>query len=284
MVPEEKKANNCGVLSLKDSKTVSLRVKAVAGKLSSSQLKILSEIVDKYGDGYVCSTARLNIEIPGIDKSLADSARAELSAADLSAGSTSSEVRSVVACKGTVCRHGCCDTWAIAETLEKEQGGRKLPRKLKIAVAGCPNNCSKVQFNDIGFIAHLYPDFTGDNCNLCGACEKACKEDAVKIADEKLIFEPELCVGCGDCIRKCKTGAIQVKKEGLSLYLGGRAGREIFIGDEAEGLIPVDDIPEITDRIITYFEENANKGEKFGVMMARMGKDRVFNELCLNSV
>ncbi|UUX92589.1 4Fe-4S binding protein [Methanoplanus endosymbiosus] len=283
MVSEDKKAKNSGILRLKESGTVSLRVKTVAGKLSSSQLKVLSEIVDQYGDGYICSTARLNIEIPGIDKSLADSVREELSVADLDVGSSKSEVRSIVACKGTVCRHGCCDTWAIAEKLEEEQGGRKLPRKLKIAIAGCPNNCSKVQFNDIGFMGHLYPFFDEDACTLCGACEKACKENALKIEDEKLNFNPELCVGCGDCIKKCSSDAVKISESGLTLYLGGRAGREIYIGEEAEGLIPEDKIPEITDCIITYFENNADIGERFGSMMARIGKGKVFNDLGLHS-
>ena len=284
MITGGRRTNNSGILRLKESGKVSVRVKAVAGRLSSGQLLKLSDLADNYGDGYICTTARLNIEIPGVDKSLAGSVIEELSDAELSAGSTASEVRSVAACKGTVCRHGCCDTWRIAEILEEEQAGRMLPRKIKIAVAGCPNNCSRVQLNDIGFMGHRYPEFRSAECNLCGACEKICNENAVRITDGKLTFDPELCIGCGDCIDICKNGSVLVKEAGVSLFLGGRAGREIIIGSHVRGLIPESEIPETAERLITYFSEHAKKGERFGSMTARIGKAKVFNDLGFDSL
>jgi len=175
----------------------------VAGSLSSEQLETLVRTARDHGQGEVCTTARLNLEIPGVSRTDVSDAAAELSEAGLVLGSTGPSVRSVVACKGTICRHGCCDTFGLTRQLEETEGGRPLPRKLKIAIAGCPNNCSRVQFNDIGFMGHRYPRFDEGECTQCGACETVCKEDAIAVGDDGLVFTAECCVGCGDCIAAC---------------------------------------------------------------------------------
>ncbi|MDE4908818.1 4Fe-4S binding protein [Methanogenium marinum] len=272
-----------GVLHLREKGVVSLRVKAVAGFLSAEQLEALARTARDYGQGEVCTTARLNLEIPGISKTDVTDAAAALSAADLVLGSTGPSVRSVVSCKGTICRHGCCDTFGIARQLEETEGGRPLPRKLKIAIAGCPNNCSRVQFNDIGFMGHRYPRFTEEECTQCGACETVCKEDAITMGDDGIVFSPKRCIGCGDCIAVCPKDAVSIADEGLSLFLGGRAGRKIRFGTEVKSRVAEMDVPAITERIITYFAENACDGERFGQMMDRLGDETVFRDLGLYS-
>ena len=278
-----KNSRQQGVLPLRENGVVSLRVKAVAGFFSSEQLETLAKTARDYGQGEVCTTARLNLEIPGIKRTDVSDAASALSEAGLLLGSTGPSVRSVVSCKGTICRHGCCDTFGIARQLEETEGGRPLPRKLKIAIAGCPNNCSRVQFNDIGFMGHRYPRFTEEECTLCGACETVCKEDAITMGDDGIIFSPERCIGCGDCIAACPEDAISIADDGLSVFLGGRAGRKIRFGTEVSGRIAEADVASLTDRIITYFAENACDGERFGQMMDRLGEEMVLRDLGLHS-
>ncbi len=278
-----KNSRQQGVLRLRENGVVSLRVKAVAGFLSSEQLETLARTAREYGQGEVCTTARLNLEIPGINKKNVSDAAAALSEAGLVLGSTGPSVRSVVACKGTICRHGCCDTFGIARQLEEKEGGRPLPRKLKIAIAGCPNNCSRVQFNDIGFMGHRYPRFDEGECTQCGACETVCKEDAITMSDDGIIFSLQHCIGCGDCITACPKDAISIAEEGLSLFLGGRAGRKIRFGTEVKGRVKEADVPELTNRIITWFAENACDGERLGQMMDRLGEEMVLRDLGLDS-
>jgi len=279
----EKKKKQSGVLRLRENGVVSLRVKAVAGLLSAEQLETLARTARDYGLGEVCTTARLNLEIPGVARAdVADASKA-LYEAGLVLGSTGPAVRSVVACKGTVCRHGCCDTFALSRALEETEGGRPLPRKLKIAIAGCPNNCARVQLNDIGFMGHRFPRFDAEACTRCGACEKVCREGAITVTDDEIVFSPERCIGCGDCISTCPADAISIAYEGLSLYLGGRAGREIRLGTEVPGLVAEADVPHVTERIITYFAEHAHDGERFVQMMDRIGEETVLRELGLDA-
>lgn len=275
----EKKKKQSGVLRLRENGVVSLRVKAVAGLLSAEQLETLARTARDYGRGEVCTTARLNLEVPGVARAdVADASKA-LSEAGLVLGSTGPAVRSVVACKGTICRHGCCDTFSLARELEETEGGRPLLRKLKIAIAGCPNNCARVQLNDIGFMGHRFPRFDAEGCTRCGACETVCREGAIAVTDDGIVFSSERCIGCGDCITACPKDAVLVADEGLSLYLGGRAGREIRLGTEVPGLVAEADVPLVTERIITYFAEHAHDGERFVQMMDRIGEETVLREL-----
>ncbi|WP_317064161.1 4Fe-4S binding protein [Methanoculleus caldifontis] len=55
-------------------------------------------------DGTTGLTARLNVEIPGVDRR--DVVAARLREAGIEPGSTGAAPRSVVGCKGTVCREG----------------------------------------------------------------------------------------------------------------------------------------------------------------------------------
>jgi len=53
-------------------------------------------------------------------------------------------------------------------------------------------------------------------------------------------------------------------EEWLSLFLGGRAGRKIRFGTEVPGHVAQADVPSITNRIVTWFAENAPDGERLG--------------------
>jgi len=47
-----------------------------------------------------------------------------------------------------------------------------------------------------------------DDCTMCGACESACPNDAIKPGDPKYVIDPELCVDCGVCVDECPVEAI----------------------------------------------------------------------------
>ncbi|QYZ78920.1 4Fe-4S dicluster domain-containing protein [Methanofollis formosanus] len=270
-----------GILPQKEKGYVSVRVKARAGNLTTEQLAVVGAAAKEYGRGYVGATFRLNLEIPGVRREDAEAVAAALAAVGLETGSTGPTVRSVVACKGTVCRHGCADTQALARTIEEAQGGRALPRKIKIGIAGCPNNCARVQFNDIGLMARAYPTFDADACTGCGACVRICREGVVSVDEGAFVFSTERCIGCGDCIAVCPKDAISVREQGLTLFLGGRAGRRVRAGTRLAGLVPEEEAPALVGRVIDYFAEHTRQGERLGQMIDRLGQDEVFAALGL---
>ncbi|KDE55834.1 4Fe-4S binding protein [Methanoculleus sp. MH98A] len=269
------KKNNPGVIRLREKGKVAVRGKILAGVMTAPQMAAVSRIAEEFGDGTVGLTARLNVELPGIDRRDTGEVAERLREAGIEPGSTGATLRSVVACKGTICRHGCCDTQGLARAIEERYGGCDLPRKLKISIAGCPNNCAKVQLNDIGIMGGRFPLFA-DECEGCGACEKVCREGAVLVADGGALFSEEDCIGCGDCISVCPTGAIGVASEGLRFFLGGKSGRVLRVGTGADGLVAEEEAVAIVGRLIDWFRENALPGERFGEMMMRVGRETVF--------
>ncbi|MDK2974588.1 MAG: hypothetical protein PWP08_959 [Methanofollis sp.] len=264
-----------GVLPQKKKGYVSLRVRAAGGRMTAEEMETIARTARLFGRGYAVATTRLNVEVPWVRREDAPAAVAMLAAAGLLTGSTGPSVRSVVVCKGDFCRHGLCDVRDPLLQIDRAQVGRPLPRKLKIGIAGCPNNCTKVQFNDIGLMGQAYPSFDPDVCTGCGACAGACREEAIEMGDGGVVFFADRCVGCGRCIAVCREDAIVTAKTGFAVFLGGRAGRHLQIGSRLADPIPFDAAADFVDRAIAYYIAHARKGERFGEMMRRIGEEEV---------
>jgi dissimilatory sulfite reductase (desulfoviridin) alpha/beta subunit len=146
-----------GFIRQKEKRYYSVRLKTIAGNVTSEQMAEISEMAKKYGRGYVSLTARMNIEIPWVEKENLDRIKRKAEQAGLVVGGMGASVRPIVACKGTVCEHGLADTQGLGRLLDENFFGRKLPAKLKIGIAGCPNDCTKAELNDIGFIGQCIP-------------------------------------------------------------------------------------------------------------------------------
>lgn len=153
---EEKRLKDLGYITNKGTDCFSARVLTGYGRLSADTLRALADAAERYGNGTLISTTRLTIEIPGIPYEKTDAFREEIERIGLETGGTGPKVRPVVSCKGTTCRFGLIDTFALAEEIHRRfyQGWHHvvLPHKFKIAVGGCPNRCVKPDLNDIGIM------------------------------------------------------------------------------------------------------------------------------------
>ncbi len=133
-----------------------LRMALPAGDLKADTLEALSEIADKFGQGEIRITPRHEIEIPFIHKNVTQSAYSAVKALALQVIGTKQRPN-LTACPGT----DTCTT-AISETrtlclginkfLDETEKHHGLPAGLRIAISGCPNECSHVSVNDIGFV------------------------------------------------------------------------------------------------------------------------------------
>ena len=265
-----------GVIRLRERGKIAIRGRVLAGVMTAAQMAAVARIAEEFGGGAVGLTMRVNIELPGIDRRDAGAIIERLREAGVEPGGTGAALRSVVACKGTVCRHWGYDTQGLARAIEERYGGCELPWKLKIAVTGCPNNCAKVQTNDIGIMGRRFPTYGVGECNGCGACEAVCREGDVRVVDGTAVHSGENCIGCGDCIEICPMGAIGGAAEGVSFFLGGRSGRVLRVGIEAEELVAEGEALRVIERLLDCFRENALPGERLGDMMERVGVEKVF--------
>ncbi|SFB35260.1 Dissimilatory sulfite reductase (desulfoviridin), alpha and beta subunits [Acetitomaculum ruminis DSM 5522] len=252
----------------------SLRLAVIGGNLDTKALKVVAEVADKYGNGYVHMTSRQGIEIPFINVNDLAEVKKELEKGGVSAGVCGPRVRTITACQGIkVCPSGCIDTYTLAKELNDRYFGRELPHKFKFGVTGCQNNCLKAEENDVGIKGGMTVTYKEDDCISCGVCIKACRENALKMVDDKVEIDRDLCTYCARCVKSCPTDAWE-GEAGYIVSFGGTFGNKIH---KAKEYLPIirdkETLFKVTDAAIDYFEANANKSERFRATLERIGEE-----------
>lgn len=268
-----------GFLLQNDKEHFAVRFLSKAGNFTTDELRNIAMLADKYGRGYVGETTRLQVEIPWIKDEDVEKLMEEAKALGLRHGGTGQKIRPLVSCKGTVCLHGNIDTQEICRQLEDKHFAQDTPHKCKIGVVGCANNCAKANINDIGILGRTVPEFKLENCVGCGMCVKGCRQKALEVVDGKVVQNKELCVDCGECVRLCKLNAAVAKEKGAEIFVGGRFGRGMRIGDSLGKIFKEEEIVPMVDKILTYYSKVGNKGERISGVMDRIGKDNFISEV-----
>lgn len=127
------------------------------------------------------------------------------------------------------CIKGNANTYELARKIER----LVFPSHyhIKVAVAGCPNDCVKANFNDFGIMGVNKQVYDVDRCIGCGCCVEACQHHATGVlslnANNKIDKDTCCCVGCGECSLICPTGAwSRGTKQLYRVTLGGRTGKQ----------------------------------------------------------
>lgn len=280
-------AKGRGFLLNRGTELFSGRIASPGSVFSADQVTAIAECARRFGNGKVSFTVRQGAELPGIPFDKLDEAQAFLTGAGLSFGGTGPRVRPVVACKGTTCVYGNCDTQGLALRLYQDyylgKADRKLPHKFKIGIGGCPNGCIKPTLNDFGIQGHRVPRLLEDKCRSCAVCSivPACRDDAISIgADGKPRFDAGRCINCGACISRCPFGAMD--KDAPPLYqitVGGMAGRQLRAGTPLSRLVREEEISPILDRTLDWYVDNADGRERLGKTLDRVGMAQAEQDL-----
>jgi nitrite reductase (NADH) large subunit len=124
------------------------------GMTSSSELRAIADVVDKFDIPAVKVTGGQRIDMLGIKKEDLPAVWADLGQAGFVSGQAYAKgLRTVKTCVGTNwCRFGTQDSTGLGIKLEKFMWGSWTPAKLKLAVSGCPRNCAEATCKDIGVI------------------------------------------------------------------------------------------------------------------------------------
>jgi nitrite reductase (NADH) large subunit len=124
------------------------------GMTSSSELRAIADVVDKFKIPAVKCTGGQRIDMLGVKKEDLPAVWADLNKAGMVSGAAYAKgLRTVKTCVGTDwCRFGTQDSTGLGIKIEKFMWGSWTPAKLKLAVSGCPRNCSEATCKDIGVI------------------------------------------------------------------------------------------------------------------------------------
>ena len=263
-----------GFMKQKQKGYGSLRLQVVGGNLTAENIRVVSEVAQKYGRGYVHMTSRQGIEIPFIKVEQLAEVKEALAAGGVKTGVCGPRVRTVTACQGSeVCPSGCIDTYTLARELDERYFGRELPHKFNFGVTGCQNNCLKAEENDVGIKGGMEVKYIENACISCGVCVKACRSSALSLVDGKVILDASKCNNCGRCVKSCPTDAWE-GTPGYIVSFGGTFGNSIYKGEELVPLIKdKETLFRVTDAAIEYFEENAKPSERFRKTLERLGEE-----------
>ncbi len=263
-----------GFMRQKQKGYFSLRLQVVGGNLTAENIKTIAQVSEEYGKGYVHMTSRQGVEIPFINIEDVEAVKDALAKGGVSPGVCGPRVRTVTACQGSeICPSGCVDTYALALKIDEHYFGRELPHKFKFGITGCQNNCLKAEENDVGIKGGMEVSCNQAACINCGLCEKTCREGAIKCTESEVLIDRDKCNYCGRCVKSCPTGAWE-GEGGYLVYFGGLFGNQIHKGDRYLPLIKDEEsFFRVADEAIKYFEENAKPGERFRLMLERLGED-----------
>ncbi|MDP9094922.1 MAG: nitrite reductase large subunit NirB [Actinomycetota bacterium] len=122
------------------------------GVTSVEQLRTIADVAEKYDVPMIKLTGGQRIDLLGLRKEDLPAVWADLGMP--SGYAYGKSFRTVKTCVGTdFCRFGVGDSTSLGIRIEERFQGIAGPGKMKLAVAGCPRNCSEALCKDLGVVA-----------------------------------------------------------------------------------------------------------------------------------
>ncbi|MGH8906759.1 MAG: nitrite reductase large subunit NirB [Egibacteraceae bacterium] len=132
--------------------TFSVVPRISGGITTAEQLRRIADVADKYQVPMIKITGGQRIDLLGIAKD--DLPRVWEDLGMPSGFAYAKTFRTVKTCVGTdFCRFGLGDSTTLGMAIEDRYKGLESPAKMKLAVAGCPRNCSEAMVKDVGVVA-----------------------------------------------------------------------------------------------------------------------------------
>ncbi len=152
----------------------------------------------------------------------------------------------------------------ISERLRQKVGGDQVlfHHKLKIAIAGCANGCSRPQIADLALVGIVRPSFDAELCTACGQCAEVCPDKAIEIADTAL-WDPELCLGCLKCAEICPEEAVSLSEPRVRVLMGGKLGRHPHLAREVGAVKSPQKAVDLFSQAIEQYLNHGAPGQRF---------------------
>ncbi len=257
-----------GVITERDANFCTVRIRLPAGIATVEQMRGITRIAKKYGQGFVHCTSRQTIEIPHVSPSKLKTLEKALAKNGTPIGSERDEIVNVIACPGIErCKFANIDTASLAHKIDQKLFGKEMPVKIRIAVSGCPNACTSPMLNEIGIIGRIRPLRITGLCTGCGTCVKYCKENAIIIRNGISVLNEDTCVQCGVCVQSCPFDLLKAEHRHYLILVGGRRGRHPHIARE---LITIDDedmVVFVVEKIVNWVYRRAWSGRLLSEQM-----------------
>ncbi len=265
--------------------------------LSTDTIREISDIADKYCDGYLRFTSRNNIEFLISDKSKVEPLKKELKEKKYTVGGIGPRISNVVHTQGWIHCHGAATdasglVKAMMDELYEYFTEKELPGKLRLAVACCVNMCGAVHCSDIAIVALHTKVPKIDNNRVGKICEiptviASCPTSAIRPnpKEKSVSINYDKCMYCGNCFTVCP--ALDIKdadRDGVAIVVGGKVSSLRSDPKFSKLAIPFfynepprwPKVVAAVKNIIEVYAKNANKHERVGEWVERIGWEKFF--------
>jgi sulfite reductase beta subunit len=278
-------------------------VRGGSGRLVTTDfIKDVCDLADKFCDGYLRFTSRNNIEFLLTDQGKIAGLKDACKKAGIPIGGTGHSVTSIVHTQGWVhCHTPAIDASGIVKSVMDDLfeyfGSHKLPAQVRIALACCLNMCGAVHCSDIAILGiHRTPPKVNHE-RLRHLCEipttiAACPTGAIRPHPDKsiksVVINEERCMYCGNCYTMCPALPVfDSVKGGVALLVGGKVSNSKTPPMFSKLAVPYlpnnpprwPEVVQAIRKIITKYAEGANKYERVGEWVNRIGWEKFF-EVC----
>lgn len=251
------------------------------GMLSADTLRLLAGWIRRFA-AVGRRTSRQGFELVGVDPSRLPDLIEEVRWAGFVVGGTGPRMRQVKACGGYLhCQNAVIDSSGLAGELGQRLAARftdtRLPAPLRIAVAGCPNDCGGGHGADLGLVGTYsgYPRLRGVGIpeREVRALSAWCPVGAIRLrntgAAMSLEIQRERCVRCLSCLTVSPDWIEMEGQKGVAVYVGARAGLSPRLGRLAREFLPwrsaeAREILEAVIEIVDKWCGGARPGQRLG--------------------
>lgn len=152
--PQSRFINERAHANIQKDGTYSVVPRMWGGLTTPAELRAIADVAEKYKVPTVKMTGGQRIDLLGIKKEDLPGVWADLADAGMVSGHAyGKSLRTVKTCVGSEhCRFGTQRSMEMGIKLEKMLFGMWSPHKVKLAVSGCPRNCSEAGIKDVGVI------------------------------------------------------------------------------------------------------------------------------------
>jgi len=280
--------------------------------MSTTHIREICEIAEKYCDGHLRFTTRNNIEFMVDSKDKVEPLLKDLESRKFAGGSfkfpvggTGAGITNIIHTQGWIhCHTPATDaSGTVKATMDEvfaDFQNHRMPAHLRISMACCLNMCGAVHCSDIAILGYhrkppmLDHEYLDKMCEIplaIAACPTAAIKPAkVEINGEKVnsvAVKEERCMFCGNCYTMCPSMPLSDKEgDGIVLMVGGKVSNRISAPKFSKVVVAFQPNntprwPEMTEtikHIIEVYAADANKYERLGEWAERIGWERFFEK------
>lgn len=266
--------------------------------LGITRIRKFAELADKYCGGYLRFTSRNNVEFLLTDEGNIDPLIKDLAALGHAVGGIGNAISNIVHTQGWVhCHSAATDASGVVKCVMDELhpyfAERKLPGKLRIALACCLNMCGAVHCSDIAILGiHRRPPRVQRGLNkLCeipnviASCPTAAIRPTQVDGQPSVEIDENNCMFCANCFSVCPALPLaDPLNDGVSIWVGGKvsnARSEPTFSKLAIPFLPNNpprwpEVSALVKKILKCYKEDAMEWERVGEWVERIGWERFF--------